>query len=189
MALSSVALCSRALLKLGAAPITGFDDGTVEAEIASALYPSVRDSLLSAYPWSFATAQVELPQLELAPIADYQFAYQLPDDFLRALSSGSGGLGRGLEYRIARDALHSDASSLVLTYIFRPDELEWPPYFDQILITRLAAEFCLPITESASRAELLYKLADEEFRRGKQIDSQQDTPARIDDYTLINVRS
>ena len=189
MALSSVALASRALIKLGANPIVGFDDGTIEAEIATALYETTRDSMLSSHPWSFATAQLELPQLELPPVADYAYAFQLPDDFLRALSCGAGGIGRGLEYRIARNALHSNATPLVLTYIFKADETSWPPFFDQVLIARLAAEFCLPITESASRAELLYKQAEDEFRRAKLIDSQQDTPPRIEDYTLIDVRS
>lgn len=51
MALSDVALCSRALIKIGAAPITSFDDENAEGEIAGALYPQVRDALLSAYAW------------------------------------------------------------------------------------------------------------------------------------------
>lgn len=188
MTLSAVALSSRALLKIGAYPINGFDDDTTEAEISGALYAPVRDALLSAHPWSFATAQMELAQLETPPIADYQYAYQLPTDFLRALSCGGQGSGRGMEYRIAQQALHADADIVTLTYIFRPDELAWPPFFDSVLIARLAAEFCLPITESASRAQLLYDLADDEFKRAKQIDSQQDTPRRIEDFTLVEAR-
>ena len=35
MALSQIALCSRALLKLGGTTITSFDEGTAEAEIAA----------------------------------------------------------------------------------------------------------------------------------------------------------
>ena len=38
MALNDVALCSRALIRIGAAPITSFNDGTAESEIAGALY-------------------------------------------------------------------------------------------------------------------------------------------------------
>ncbi len=40
MALTDIGLCSRALIKIGAVPITSFDDGTAESEIAGA--PSVR---------------------------------------------------------------------------------------------------------------------------------------------------
>ena len=89
MALNDVALCSRALIRLGAAPISSFLDGTTESEIAGALYAPVRDALLSAYGWSFATAQVDLIKLSQAPLADYQNAFQLPNDFLRASSAGA----------------------------------------------------------------------------------------------------
>lgn len=188
MALSAIALCSRALLKLGAGTIASFDEGTAEAEIAGNLYPSLRDALLSAHPWSFATAQASLPKLAAEPVADYACAYQLPADFLRALSAGLSGRGRGIDYRIAERRLHADASDVVLTYIFRPDELDFPPFFDQALIARLAAEFCIPLTESTSRSDSLHKLAENEFRRAKMIDSQQDSPGRIEDFSLVEVR-
>lgn len=163
MALNDVALCSRALIRIGAAPITSFTDGTAQSEIAGALFASVRDALISAYGWSFATGQAALTPLVTPPIADYSNAFQLPNDFLRALSAGNGSRGRGLHYRIARGALHANATDVILTYIFRPAEEEFPPYFDQVLITRLAAEFCIPVTENTARAEALYTLAEREY--------------------------
>lgn len=188
MALSDVALCSRALIRLGAAPISSFDDGTAESEIAGALFGSVRDSLLSAYGWSFASGQVALNHLETPPVADYQHAFQLPSDFLRALSAGVGGRGRGLNYRISRNVLHTNADAVTLTYIFRPQEEEFPPYFDAVLIAKLSAEFCIPVTENTSRAETLFRLADSEFQRARQIDAQQDSPVQIEDFSLIKAR-
>lgn len=189
MALNDVALASRALIRLGAAPISSFDDGTAESEIAGALFGPVRDALLSAYGWSFATGQQALNALEAAPLADYANAFALPDDFLRAMSAGTGSKGRGLNYRIARNALHTDASDVLLTYIFRPEEEEFPPYFDAALIARLSAEFCIPVTENTSRAEALFKMAETEFERARQIDAQQDSPGRIEDFSLINARN
>ena len=55
---SSISLCSKALLKIGASSITSFEEGTAEGEVAANLYPYIRDGLLSSYPWSFAVAQV-----------------------------------------------------------------------------------------------------------------------------------
>lgn len=188
MALSSIALCSRALLKIGAGTIASFDEGTAEAEVAANLYPSVRDALLSSHPWNFATGQATLARLAAEPVADYAYAFQLPADFLRALSAGNGGRGQGLDYRLAESRLHCNSDSMVLTYVFRPDEREFPPFFDQTLITRLAAEFCIPLTESSTRAELLYKLAEDEFRRAKLIDGQQDVPSSIASFPLVEVR-
>ena len=188
MALNSIQLASRALIKIGATPIAGFDEGTAESLVAATLYPSVRDALLSAHPWSFATAQRDLPRLVGTPPADFDHAYQLPPDFLRALSAGAAGRGRGLDYRIVERRLHTNAGTVTLSYIFRPGESTFPPFFDQVLIARLAAEFCLPITESTARAEAMCKLAEGEFRQARLIDAQQDVPARFEDYTLVGVR-
>lgn len=188
MALSDVALCTRALIRIGAGPIESFNDGTAESEIAGALFAPVRDALLSAYGWSFALGQAALARLETPPLADYAAAYQLPGDFLRAISAGNASRGRGLQYRIARGALHTDAQAVVLTYIFRPAEEEFPPYFDAALIARLSAEFTIPVTENTSRAETHFRLADMEFAKARQIDAQQDTPGRIERFSLIDAR-
>ena len=175
MALSAIQLCARALVKIGAAPILGFDEESIAAEVASLLYPSTRDALLSAHPWNFATAQRSLAPLVTSPTADYAYAFQLPADYLRALSAGTGRRGRGLTYRIAERRLHADADEVVLTYIFRATEADFPPFFDHVLIARLAAEFCIPLTENSSRAEALARAADEELRRARLIDAQEET--------------
>jgi hypothetical protein len=151
MALSSIAICSRALLKLGADTIASFEEGTAEAEVSANLYPSLRDALLSAHPWSFATGQITLAKLTAEPLADFDNAYQLPADFLRAMSAGVEGRGRGLDYRIHERRLYANVEPVTLTYIFRPDETAFPPFFDQALIARLSAEFCIPLSVSNLR--------------------------------------
>jgi hypothetical protein len=188
MALTALALCSRALLSIGAQPIAAFDEGTAEAEVAANLYPAIRDSLLSAHPWSFATGQATLPRLAATPVADFAHAYQLPAGLLRVLSAGVPDRGQGLTYRILEERLHSNADQVVLTYIFRPDESALPAFFADALAARLAAEFCLPLTEDAGRAQLLHNLADAQARRARNIDSQQATPRAIGDFPLLTVR-
>ncbi len=186
--LNDIGLCSRALIKIGAKPITSFMDGSAESEIANLLYGPARDAVLSSYAWSFATKQIALTKLEAPPVADYQYAYQLPNDFLRALSAGNGGRGRGLNFRICRDTLQTNAEEVILTYIYRAAEEECPPYFDTAVIARLSAEFCIPLTENTSRADVIIKLAEQEFAKARQIDAQQDTPNRLEDFSLIEVR-
>lgn len=185
---TDIGLCSKALLKLGATSIASFEDGTAEAEISSNLYPLIRDGMLSSYPWSFAVAQVTLGRLYDSPLADYQYAYQLPNDMLRIVSAGTQSRGRGLEYCIKENTLHTNSSHVVLTYIFRALENSFPPFFSDALVARLAAEFCLPLTESSSRAEFLYKLAEEELKKARLIDAQQATPKKFEDFTLTEVR-
>jgi hypothetical protein len=188
MALDAIALCARALLKIGAAPITAFTDGTAEATVASALYPVTRDAMLSANAWSFATLHVRLARVDAVPVADFAFVHQLPSDFLRALSAGAEARGRGLAFRIAGDRLESDAGGVVLAYVRRAPETAFPAFFDQALIARLAAEFCIPLTENTSRAEALWRLAEGEFRRARMIDAQQDDQPGFVDFPLVEAR-
>lgn len=189
MALSQVAIASAALVKIGAAPINSLTDNTAEAEVANNLYTIVRDGVLSSHPWSFATKQIALARLEEEPVADYDSSFQLPSDFLRALSAGVGDRGRGIDYRITADKLHANGDEINLTYICVPNESEFPPFFEQALIAKLSADFCIPLTENSSRTELLNKLAENEFKKAKLIDSQQDTVNSIEDFTLIDSRN
>ena len=53
---------------------------------------------------------------------------------------------------------------------------------------RLAAEFCIPLTENTSRAQHLAQQADAEFRAARRADSQQATPRAIEDFPLVSVR-
>jgi len=109
-------------------------------------------------------------------------------DFLRAICAGTAALGRGLRYRIIDNRLQTSSYEVFLTYVFRPAETDFPPFFDQLLMARLAAEFCIPITESTSRAEMLYRVGEAEFRRARRSDAQQDTPTAWEDLPLVEVR-
>jgi hypothetical protein len=185
---TSTDLCSRALVKIGANSISSFDEGTAEAHVAASLYPAIRDGLLSVHPWNFAIAQTKLAKLAVPPIADYQNRFALPEDSLRIISAGAGVRGRGLPYRIQQRTLCADSSDVVLTYIYRAAEADWPPFFNLALIARLAAEFCIPLTDSTSRWVGLHKIAEDELRRAKLTDAQEDTPARFEDFTLTEGR-
>lgn len=187
MALSALTLCSRALLRIGAQPVASLEEGTAEAEVAANLYPGARDALLAAHPWSFATGQARLGRLAGVPVADHASAFQLPPDLLRVLSAGSG-RGRGLAYRIHERRLHADADAVTLTYVFRPDESAFPPHFASALVARLAAEFCVPLTEATSRAEMLHRLAEAEFRHARLVDGQQSTAMALEGFPLVEAR-
>ena len=76
-----------------------------------------------------------------------------------------------------------------MTYIAEIDEVDFPAFFDSILITKLAAEFSIPVTESTSRTEMLYSQAEKEITKARHIDAQQDSPNKLENFTLIDVRS
>ena len=115
----------------------------------------------------------------------------MPSSFRRTFCGSSrpeAAGARGLPYRIQEGRLHADAASVTLTYIFRAAEAEFPPFFAGALVSRLAAEFCLPLTENTSRAEMLHRIAETELRQARLIDSQQQTVRGIEDFPLLSVR-
>jgi hypothetical protein len=185
MVSTAIGLCSAALLKLGATPIQSFADGTAESIVADSLYPIVRDGLLSAHPWSFTIAQQSLGPPATPLSLDYPFAFDLPTECLRVLAAGAGGRGRGLAYRIHGNQLLTGSPEVMLSYQRRTPEALFPPFFVAALVARLAAELCLPLTESSTRADRLHEIAAAELRLARLIDSQQSTPRRVEDLTLI----
>jgi hypothetical protein len=188
MSLSQLELINAALIKIGGFKITALNDGSAEADIAATLYGPVRDALLSFYPWTFATTQTTLTTPTTPPTADYAYAFALPVDHVRTLSVGEAGAGSGLTYRLMNNRIETDAAALVLTYVRRVVEAAQPAYFDLVLIAKLAAEMAVPLTENATRAEAMYRLAEQELARARSIDAQQDTPSRLGRYSLIDVR-
>ena len=188
MPFTDVELCAQALVRLGAQPISSLADGTAEATVAQRLYALIRDALLSTHPWTFATMQVALASVGQPASDDYSFRFALPAGCLRVISVGAGRAGSGIDYRVQGDEILANQPSITLTCQVRPPEAEFPAFFSAALVARLAAEFCLPVTESASRAELLRRQADLELRQARLIDSQQSTPRRVEDFTLIAAR-
>ena len=189
MSFTSIDICSHALVKLGANSISSFQEETTEAHIAKQLYDMVLDSLLSSYPWRFALKQTSLARLTDTPKADYQYAFALPNDCIRILSAGQTNRGKGLNYRIAQQQLHTNSPSVVLTYLCRPNEADFPAFFVEALVAKLAAEFCLPLTESTTRTDYLKKQATETLQTARLTDSQQSVPEQFQDFSLIEVRS
>ncbi|MDB5376533.1 MAG: hypothetical protein JWR00_979, partial [Rubritepida sp.] len=95
---------------------------------------------------------------------------------------------RGLPYRLLEDRLHANAGQVTLTYIFLPDESTFPAFFAAALVARLSAEFCIPLTESSTRASMLFDQAEAELRAARRADSQQATTRAIDGFPLIQAR-
>lgn len=189
MPLSDVELCSAALVKIGAAAITSFEDETAEADVAKRLYELTLRGLITCHPWHFTMAQDELAGLDEEPQAGFSGAFALPEDALRTISAGADSRATGLIYHVAGTRLFADADRIFLSYQRRPSASEFPPFFVQAFLARLAAEFCIPLTEGTSRSEVLHKIAAAELKVAKLADSQQATPRAVDDFTLIMART
>ncbi len=186
MALTAVQIASQALVRLGALPIADFAEPTLEARTAAALYPTVRDTLLAGHAWRFATAEAELAPTGEPPLDGFAHSFRLPAGFLNALAVEEG---RERGWRIAAGRLHAHPARLRLAYIFRAGEAEFPPWFTDALAAGLAAAFCLPVTENASRAQALQRLADTALRRARRTDALRNPGRGPLRFPLIEARA
>ena len=129
MALSDVALCARALVMIGAAPISSFEEDVAEAEIARMLYASVRDGMLAGYPWRFAGRGCWLSRLAGDDAAtspqDGSHLFALPRDFIRLLSLENDG-GKIARFELRDQAVLVAGDSAYLSYVARLPEGSFP---------------------------------------------------------------
>jgi hypothetical protein len=199
---TSLSICSDALIMLGAQPISSFTEGSDAAQACDRLYPDLRDSLLSRYPWSWSYQKTQLARLATAPISEWDYAYQLPGDMLsgvRALFNTADTFGRPLRYgwEIYGDQVYTNEETVYIDYQSSVNESKMPYYFVHLLRHAMAGELGMVITDQISKADYFRSLAFGTpgengrgglFREAMNIDSRGQLPQVIEDYSLIDVR-
>ena len=173
-------ICSRALILIGADPISSFDDGTTEATVAVNMYEDVAQSALVNTRWRFATNQKVLNQLTDAPTGRYDLAYQLPSDLLmlHAVTVNDN----LIDYQMYGDKVFADTSTqdtVIADYSFRANEETWPSYFTLAVEFSLAIIFATSIARDANLASLMTARAEATMAKARTIDSQQQTTRKL----------
>ncbi len=199
---TGVSICSDALLMLGAKAISSFNDGTDAASVCDRLYPDIRDSVLTTYPWSFNTKKIQLARLVTNPGSVWRYAYQLPGDRLtspRAVyDSPSVGAHVRKEYEIQGNEVLTNLEAVYIDYQAVVPESAMPQYFVQLLKYMMAWHLALPITEQQERAVYWQGIAvggpaengrGGQMRTAMNIDGQGQPTRVIEDFSLIAVRN
>ena len=126
---SAIDICSRALILIGAEPITSFEDDTSEALIEDNMYEDIARTNLTSTRWRLATNQAVLNRLTDAPTGRFDSAYQLPEYlFLHAVTVRDF----QIEYNVYGNKVFCDADPadvLIADYTYRASEADWPSYF------------------------------------------------------------
>tara|TARA_R100000234_G_scaffold119831_2_gene103943 strand:- start:933 stop:1526 length:594 start_codon:yes stop_codon:yes gene_type:complete len=177
---SPVDVCSRALILIGADPISSFDDGNNEALVSSNMYEDVARASLVNTRWRFATNQVVLNRLTDAPTGRFDAAYQLPSGWLMTHVVTVNDFP--VEYQTYGDKLfcNEDASaSLVLDFTYRANEEDWPSYFTLAVEYELASVFALSLARDQSLATLMSQQAATTMMKARNLDSQQQTTRKL----------
>ena len=148
---SGIDICSRALILIGADPITSFDDGSTEALVSVNMYEDIARAALVNSRWRFATNQAVLNLLSDAPTGRYNKAYQLPSDILmlHAVTNEDS----PIEYQLYGSKVYADttdADVIIADYSFRAEEQSWPSYFTLAVEYALATVFATSIARDST---------------------------------------
>ena len=190
MSTTDIDICARALIMIGAQPITSFDDGTTEATVAANLYEDTVRDLLSRHRWRFATGQAQLSRLTASPDARWDAAYQLPADML--VLHGVTITDDNIAYDRYQDMVYCNATAEDLVfadYTFRATEDLWPPYFTTGVQYQLASIFAYSVAAQEGLADLFEKRALRHMTMARTIDSQSQTTRRLNVQRFNQVRT
>lgn len=186
---SGIDISSRALILIGADPITSFESDSTEALVASNLYEDMVRTALCASRWRFATNQVVLNRLTDVPTGRYDQAYQLPSNFLMLHAVTINDLLT--EYRVYGDKVYantSESDQLVADYTFRALEQDFPAYFTLSVEYAMASAFALSIARDENLANMLENKAQQLMQQAKTLDSQQQTTRKLSTSRFITNR-
>jgi len=184
--LTDVDICRRALLLIGANPISSLTtEESIEALYCNEFYETTLRELLEGHAWTFATKRRSLSQLGSDAPDPWTYRFQLPSDYLVALEMEDGS-----DYEIEGTELYANNQSVTLIYLFRPSTGDFPAYFENALEYTLAAKLAAPLTETATKVEQMVELAQAAAEKAHNLDARS-RPARSlkGSRELIDIRA
>jgi len=172
---TKIDLCSMALLKIGEMPIQSFSENSAGAQLSRTLFDITTDNLIASHPWHFAIKRVNLEKT-----TDGDFV--LPAETLRIISCDA------VHWAANGNRVSSDARKISATILCRVTPEMYPSYFASVVATKLAMEFCIPLTDNQTAHNTLTGLYEMEIRNAKFIDSTMAPTTEIKNWPLLSVR-
>ena len=181
---SDTDIANQAMRLLKANRITSLTDGSNNANAAIDVFTEVRDDLLRAHNWNFATRRQKLAKSSTAPTFEFDNAYPLPADWLRTVSVHGNDAGAGtLLYREEevdnQGVIVTSSDELWIRYVYRvTDPNRMAADFRSALAFALALAIPGVSNLSSAREEGLETRAERRLRKAKHSDASGSMPER-----------
>ena len=169
---TKIDLCSMALIKLGEKPIQSLREDSATAQLARTLYDPIVDTLLSTFPWRFATQAFVLNKN-----SDGDFV--IPTNILRIIKCDG---------QIVGNKIIANGDTIKILAIVKTEPENFPGYFATLVATKLAMEFCIPLIGDKNVFQMMTALFESEYQTAKFIDSTASNISNIDNFSLIDSR-
>jgi len=191
---ASVDIVNVTLRALGGTRITSLTDGSPNANAANDVYDLVRDQVLRAHPWNFATMRAQLAELGSTPAFGYDHQYALPSDWIRTISvhdndAGLGGIDYKEETYSGQRVILANADQVYLRYVGRvTDPNLYPPDFIIALAVELGVRLAPAIPNSISAKEDLEREVKGLLLGAKSADAMNQSPEKRPGGSWVTAR-
>lgn len=182
MAVSDVSICNYALRLVGGDAITAVDDTSTNGARCNDIYAYLRDDLLRGHQWNFATKMASLSKNGTAPTFEYDYAWDLPADWLRTISVHDNDAGSGvldfLQMEVnGTNVIAASSESVYLKYIYQhTTESRWPADFVMAFQLALARDLAIPVANSNTLQDQLDRRAMKWLNKAKSADALGNPP-------------
>ena len=173
-----------AMRLLKANRITALADGSNNANVADDVFTEVRDDMLRAHNWNFASRWIKLAESSTAPTFEFDNFYPFPADWIRTISVHDNDAGVGtVFYREGeiggQGGILTSADELWLRYVYRAtDTNRMSADFRTAFSYALAIAMPGISNLSATREDALERRATGRLRRARHSDAVGATPER-----------
>ena len=182
MAVTQIKICNLALAKIGAARISDITQDTKSAILLNSIYELIRDQVLRAHPWNFATKRATISPNASTPDFEYDYTYDLPNDCLKVLDTYPDNIEHVIEGR----TILTNEETLDLKYIYQnTDESLWDSCFANAFAARLAQELAYSMTQSSTLVEQMKADYKNSLAEARAMDGTEGTlkGLEVDDWT------
>lgn len=164
---SKVEIVNSALTQLGQQRITSFDDESIPAQDASAIYNLVVEEIISKGMFPSSKTRATLAASSDTPEFEYSNKFQLPTDpkCLRVLRVNGQDVSK-LDYKIESGYLLINDTACEIIYIsFVEDSESYDAYLTQAITYGLMEKLSFKYVASASYSDGIRKAAQQEILR------------------------
>lgn len=197
---SDADIANWALTKLGSSTkIAALTDNSVEAVAINGVYHRIRRAELRKRHWSFAIKRGSLPALSSAPTWGFDYAYQLPTDYLRMMQVGEYIVVPSLSDYTSQDASpYAIEGQTICTDFTAPLSIRYvgditdSSLFDDLFVEAFAAkiayECCEQITQSTGKRQVCSQDYAAAINQAARVGAIEKPPAPILDDSWVIAR-
>ena len=180
---TKVGLISKALMLIGEKPLESLSDDRYGATVGANLFEVIYEDELQSNRWRFAMEKNALSQVVGAPINEWANIFQIPTNCLLPI-----GVYPPQPYEIYGDKIYTDATSVTLEQLIKPEITDVPAYFALLMVYALRKNMIKPITESDNAEQLAVRQYNAQRAKAQYADAQSRPARPIYDSPFTAVR-